>query len=74
MRDGEPLVMRPRYCGMPHRATDGLPVAHACRVLPADAIRAEFRGHTDLALRLFASEAAAGRLPQHPGLWKHRRR
>jgi hypothetical protein len=37
VRDGDPLVTTPRYCGMPHRATDGLPLAHRCRVLPVEA-------------------------------------
>lgn len=73
-RDGEPLVISPSYCGMPHRVTDGLPVAHRCRVLPAQAILAEYRGDFDRALRIFASRAAVGRIEPHPGVWKRRRR
>jgi hypothetical protein len=72
--DGDPLTFRPSYCGMPHQTSDGVPLAHRCRVLPPDAILAEYRGHDALALRVFASHAAAGRLENHPGLWRVRRR
>ena len=74
MRDSEPLTARPRYCGMPHRTTDGVPLAHACRVLPPDAVRAEVRGDLARAIRVFAARAAGGRLEPHPGVWKTRRR
>jgi hypothetical protein len=74
VRDGDPLVTTPRYCGMPHRATDGLPLAHRCRVLPVEAIRAEVRGEFQLSMRLFSAHAAAGRLEPHPGVWRIRRR
>jgi hypothetical protein len=74
MRDGEPLVVSPTYCGLPHRITDGVPVAHRCQVLPPDALLAEHRGQNTLAVHLFANRAAAGKLEPHPGVWKLRRR
>ncbi len=31
------------YCGKPHRTADGVPIDHACRVLPRDYLEAERR-------------------------------
>jgi len=59
---------------MPHRVVDGVPLAHRCRVLPAEALLAELRGQSVEALQMFSSRAAAGSLAAHPGLWKVRRR
>ena len=74
MRDNEPLVTAPSYCHKPHRALDGVPLAHGCRVLPPDALLAELRGDRTGAVRIFATCAAAGRVARHAGLWKLRRR
>ena len=32
---------RTLYCGKPHRKTDGVPIDHACRVLPPAFLEAE---------------------------------
>jgi len=73
MRDNEPLSFRPTYCGKPHRTVDGLPLAHRCRVLPPQALRAEASGESHTALLLFARQAAAGHMASHAGVWKVRR-
>lgn len=31
------------YCGKPHRTADGVPIGHACRVLPREYLEAERR-------------------------------
>jgi hypothetical protein len=74
VRDGEPLVTTPKYCGMPHRVSDGLPIAHRCRVLPVEAMAAAVRGDHQLSMRVFSAHAAARRLEPHPGIWRLRRR
>ena len=74
MRDNEPLSSLSSYCGKPHRIVDGLPLAHACRVLPPDAVQAELWGDQPQAVRIFAARAAGGQLSQHAGVWKVRRR
>jgi hypothetical protein len=83
MRDNEPLTLRPTYCGKPHRTVDGLPLAHRCRVLPPEALRAEASGESHTAFLLFARQAAAGQMASHSsrsmsrhavaGVWKVRR-
>jgi hypothetical protein len=67
------LVTTP-YCRGLHRIADGLPVAHRCVVLPAEALRAACNEDYQAALRIFATCGAARRLERHPGLWKTRRR
>jgi hypothetical protein len=62
------------YCRKPHRLADGVPLAHACRVLPREAICAVVAGDYDRAIRLLARAAASGPLPAHRGIWKTRRR
>jgi hypothetical protein len=74
MCDSEPLTARPSYCGKPHRTTDGVPLAHRCRVLPPEALRAELWGDHVRALRIFAACAAAGQVTPHTGIWKVHRR
>ena len=74
MRDGEPLSTRPAYCGKPHRTLDGIPLAHRCRVIPPEALRAELWGDNPRAVRIFAKYAAAGQVKPHAGVWKLRRR
>ena len=74
MRDNEPFVTTPSFCGKPHRTLDGVPLAHVCRVLPPEALKAESWGDRESAVRIFAACAAAGRITPHAGLWKLRRR
>ena len=62
------------YCGKPHRISDGAPVAHRCRILPADAIEAALEGQFEKAIHTMARAAAAGPLLTHAGIWKLRRR
>ena len=69
---GRPTV-RTRFCGLPHLPT-GEPVAHACKVLPADALTAEADGRFLIAARILARNASGKPLPSHPGIWKLRRR
>jgi hypothetical protein len=74
MRDGTPLTLFTSFCGRPHRVADGLPLAHACRVLPPEALQAEADSNLATARHLFARRAAAGPLIEHAGVWKTRRR
>ena len=62
------------FCGRLHRIIDGLPVAHKCRILPADSISAAINGDLEKAISLLARAAAQGPLTEHSGLWKVRRR
>ncbi len=62
-----------RYCGLPHLIS-GEPVAHSCKVLPADALTAEANGRFLIATRILARSASSKPLPPHPGIWKLRRR
>jgi hypothetical protein len=71
--EGQSVSTTTCFCGKIHRA-DGLPVAHACYVLPSDALLAETYGERRLATLLLARYAAAGRLLPHAGIWKLRRR
>ena len=64
-----------RFCGgLPHLLSTGEPVAHACHVLPVDALEAEADGLFLIAERIMARNAAAGPLSWHWGIWNHRRR
>ena len=69
---GRPTV-RTRFCGLPHLLS-GEPVAHSCKVLPADALTAEADGRFLIAARILARSAAGKPLPPHAGIWKLRRR
>jgi hypothetical protein len=51
-----------------------LPVAHKCRILPAESIIAAISGEFERAISLMAQTAAQGPLPEHSGVWKLRRR
>jgi hypothetical protein len=62
------------FCGRLHRILDGLPVAHKCRILPADSIIAAINGNFERAVSLMARAAAQGPLAEHGGVWKVRRR
>jgi hypothetical protein len=62
------------FCGRLHQIIDGLPIAHRCRVIPPDAIAAAIRGDFARAVTLLAQAAARGPLPNHPGIWRLRRR
>lgn len=62
------------FCGLPHLLATGEPVAHACRVLPVDALEAEAEGHSLFAARMLGRVAASGPLPHHKGIWRTRRR
>jgi hypothetical protein len=62
------------FCGRLHRIIDGLPVAHKCRILPADSIAAAINGDFERAISLMARAAAQGPLAEHSGVWKVRRR
>jgi hypothetical protein len=62
------------FCGRLHRILDGLPVAHRCKVLPAESITAAINGDLERAVSLMAQVAAQGPLPEHCGIWKVRRR
>ena len=62
------------FCGKPHRVIDGLPIAHSCRIVPPESISAAIRGDFAGAVTLLAQAAARGPLPDHPGVWKTRRR
>jgi hypothetical protein len=59
---------------MPHRLTDGVPIAHPCKQLPVEALRAELKGDKAGAARIFGKVAARGPLPESTGTWKIRRR
>jgi hypothetical protein len=74
MHDGTPVSLFTCFCGRPHRLADGLPLAHACCVLPPAALQAEADHNPALARRLLARRAAAGPLAEHAGVWKTRRR
>jgi hypothetical protein len=62
------------YCGKVHSIVDGLPVAHRCHLIPPEAISAAISGDFVRAITLLAQAAARGPLPDHPGIWKVRRR
>jgi hypothetical protein len=62
------------FCRKPHRVIDGVPVAHRCQVIPPESISAAIRGDFKRATTLLAKAAAKGRLPDHPGIWRLRRR
>ena len=62
------------FCGRLHRIIDGLPVAHKCRILPADSITAAIDGDFEKAVSIMAQAAAKGPLAEHAGVWKVRRR
>jgi hypothetical protein len=62
------------YCGRLHRIIDGLPVAHRCRILPAESITAAINGNFERAVSLMARAAARGPLAEDGGVWKVRRR
>lgn len=62
------------FCGLPHLLATGEPVAHACHVLPVDALEAEAEGHCLFAARIMGRAAASGPLPSHAGIWHTRRR
>jgi hypothetical protein len=62
------------FCGRLHRIIDGFPVAHKCRVLPAESIIAAINGDFERAISLMARAAAQGPLREHCGVWKVRRR
>jgi hypothetical protein len=63
-----------RFCGKPHRLSDGVPLAHACCVLPPFALWAEAGGQPQLATLLLARRAAVGPMTRHSGVWNLRRR
>ena len=67
-------TVKTRYCGLPHLLKTGEPVAHSCKVLPADALTAEADGRFLIAARILARSAATKPLASHPGIWKLRRR
>jgi hypothetical protein len=62
------------FCGRLHRIIDGLPVAHKCRILPADSIIAAINCDFERAVSIMARTAAKGPLAEHGGVWKVRRR
>jgi hypothetical protein len=62
------------YCGKIHSIIDGLPIAHRCRIVPAEAIAAAIRGDFERAITIFAGTAAKGPLPRHAGVWRTKRR
>jgi hypothetical protein len=62
------------YCGRLHRIIDGLPVAHRCKILPAESLIAAINGELERAVSLMAQAAAQGPLLEHSGVWKLRRR
>ena len=62
------------FCGRLHRIIDGFPVAHRCKVLPAESIIAAINGDLEKAVLLMARAAAQGPLQEHAGVWKLRRR
>ena len=70
----KPTTFSTRFCGLPHLLATGEPVAHACHVLPAEAVRAEAEGRFLIALRIMGRLAASGPLRPHPGIWRIRRR
>jgi hypothetical protein len=69
----ERRTIRMRYCGRFHLLS-GEPVAHACKMLPADALTAEVDGRFLIAARILARNAARQPLMAHPGIWKVRQR
>jgi hypothetical protein len=62
------------FCGRLHRIIDGFPVAHRCKILPAESIIAAINGELERAISLMARAAAHGPLPEYSGVWKVRRR
>ena len=70
----EAELIRTRFCSMPHRLKDGVPIAHRCKQLPVEALRAELKGDKAGAVRIFGKVAARGPLPENDGTWKIRRR
>jgi len=71
---GKRKTVSTQFCGgMPHLLATGEPVAHPCHVLPVNALREEAEGRWLIAARIMARTAAAGPLPAHAGVWKHRR-
>jgi hypothetical protein len=62
------------FCGRLHRIIDGFPIAHRCRILPADSIIAAISGDFEGAISLMARAAAKGPLTEHRGVWKVQRR
>jgi len=73
MASAKPNTVRTAFCGRSHRLQDGLPLPHQCRVLPAEALRAELEGDLESARRILAVHAAGGPLPISAGVWKVRR-
>jgi hypothetical protein len=69
----ESVVILIPYCGKPHRP-DGVPLAHACRVLPPESMTAALKGNFSQAVAILARDAARGPLPAHEGVWRFRRR
>jgi hypothetical protein len=69
-----PRSIRTGYCQRLHRLKDGAPVAHPCRVLPVEALKAEASGDRLGAVRMLAAHAAGGPLQEHGGVWNVRRR
>ena len=53
------------YCNHAHRMKDGKPMAHECYVLPPEALAAERRGETDIAIGLLQ---AAHPMRRHTGV------
>jgi hypothetical protein len=45
-------------------------VAHRCRVLPVEALKAEASGDRLGAVRMLAAHASGGPLQEHGGVWK----
>jgi hypothetical protein len=62
------------FCRKPHRLIDGVPIAHRCRIVPPESISAAIAGDYGRAVMLLAQTAARGPLPNHPGIWRLRRR
>jgi hypothetical protein len=62
------------FCQKPHRLLDGVPIAHQCRIVPPESISAAIAGDFNRAVTLLAQAAARGPLPDHPGIWRLRRR
>jgi hypothetical protein len=69
--EGLPRTWFTQYCGKPHRTADGAPIAHRCRVLPPEALRAEIDGDLKEALRILLG---SGPRKEHGGVWNFRRR
>jgi hypothetical protein len=44
------------FCNHGHSLKNGRPIAHECYVLPVEALRAEYEGDTDKAIRILQEQ------------------